>query len=181
MAANSRFAIAVHVLTSLAYRGAQGEAWTSSDKLAESVRTNPVVVRRVVAALGRAGLVESQAGRGGGARLARSPADVTLAAVYRAVTRAREDSDAPGAGPGAGDVLAHNPNPPNRACAVSCAMPDALAPVFAEVDAAVVDALARRTLADVLTHVPTGVAPRAGGSARARSRRRPAAISSRVP
>ncbi len=159
MAANSRFAVAVHVLTSLAYRGGRGEAWTSSTQLAESVRTNPVVVRRVVAALGRAGLVEAQAGRGGGARLARVPGEVSLAAVYRAVGA---EGEAAGGG-----VLAHNPNPPNRGCAVSCAMRGALTPVFAAVDDAVLDALGRRTLADVLAQVD---APRRAPAARHRDR-----------
>jgi Rrf2 family protein len=142
VAANSRFAVAVHALAALAYRGGRGEAWTSSDKLAESIRTNPVVVRRAVAALVRAGLVESQAGRGGGARLARAPEDIPLVAVHRAL-----EADA-----GRG-VLAHNPNPPNRRCPVSCAMRDALTPVFAAVDDAVGRALGRTTLADVVAQV----------------------------
>jgi Rrf2 family protein len=142
VAANSRFAVAVHALAALAYRGARGEAWTSSDKLAESIRTNPVVVRRAVAALARAGLVASQPGRGGGARLARAPEDIPLAAVHRAV----EAADG-------GGVLAHNPNPPNRRCAVSCAMRGALTPVFAAVDDAVAQALGRTTLADVVAQV----------------------------
>jgi Rrf2 family protein len=151
MAANSRFAVAVHVLTALAYRGARGEAWTSSEKLAESVRTNPVVVRRAVTALARAGLVEAQPGRGGGARLARRPAEVPLAAVYRAVA---------GGSAAADGVLAPNPNPPNRRCPVSCAVPRALAPVFAAVDDAVEQALGRTTLADVVAQVGSaGAAP----------------------
>jgi Rrf2 family protein len=149
MAANSRFAVAVHALTALAYRGARGEAWTSSEKLAESVRTNPVVVRRAVSALVRAGLVEAQPGRGGGARLARAPHEIPLAAVYRAV----ED--------GAG-VLGLNPNPPNPRCPVSCAVPRALSPVFAAVDRAVDDALGRTTLADVVAQV--GPAKRAAST-----------------
>ncbi len=158
MAANSRFAVAVHVLTALAYRGARGGVWTSSEKLAESIRTNPVVARRAVSALARAGLVEAQPGRGGGARLARDPADVTLAAVYRAVAGGSDSADgvlAPG-------VLAPNPNPPNRHCPVSCAVPRALAPVFAAVEDAVEQALGRTTLADVVAQVgPIGV-PAAG-------------------
>ena len=146
MAATSRFAVAVHALTAIAYRGARGEAWTTSEQIAESVGTNPVVVRRTLAALARVGLVESQTGRGGGTRLARAPEQISLAAVYRAV----EDGDG---------VLAHNPNPPNAGCAVSCAMRGALAPVFTAVDTAVDQALGRRTLADVLAQVPAPTRP----------------------
>jgi Rrf2 family protein len=141
MAATSRFAVAVHALTALAYRSARGEAWTTSETLAESVRTNPVVVRRALAALARAGLVESQTGRGGGTRLARAPEQISLAAVYHAV----EDGER---------VFAHNPNPPNASCAVSRTMHCALTPVFAAVDAAIDRALGERTLADVVAQVP---------------------------
>ena len=47
MAANSRFAVAVHAATTLAYRQARGAEYVSSEELAASVRTNPVVVRRI--------------------------------------------------------------------------------------------------------------------------------------
>jgi Rrf2 family protein len=159
MAANSRFAVAVHALTALAYRGVRGEAWTSSEKLAESIRTNPVVARRAVAALARAGLVEAQPGRGGGARLARAPGDIPLSAVYRAVEGLDRGL--------AHGVLAPNPNPPNRRCPVSCAVPRALGPVFAAVEDAVDQALGRTTLADVVAQVGPGGAPAAGEAATA--------------
>lgn len=144
--------MAVHVLTALAYRARAGDdAWVSSERLAESIQTNPVVVRRAMAALGRAGLVEAQAGRGGGARLARTATRIPLSAVYRAVE-------------GEDPVLAHNLNPPNARCPVSCAMRGVLTPVFAAVDAAVDDALGRVTLADLLARVepPRGAPVDAG-------------------
>lgn len=140
MAATSRFAVAVHALAALGYHARRDDGWMNSERLAESIQTNPVVVRRAIAALGRAGLVEAQTGRGGGARLARTPEQIPLSAVYRAV----EGDEA---------TLAHNPNPPHAACAVSCAMRGILTPVFTSVDAAVDDALGRVTLADVLAQV----------------------------
>ncbi|MDQ6926233.1 MAG: Rrf2 family transcriptional regulator [Candidatus Eremiobacteraeota bacterium] len=144
MAANSRFAVAVHAAAAIAYQGARGEGWVSSEQLAGSVRTNPVVVRRVVTALVRAGLLESQHGRGGGARLARRPEDLTLREIYHAVAGASDRGV---------DILAYNPNPANSACRVSCGMRDALAPVFTAVETAVDDALGRTTLADVLARL----------------------------
>ena len=57
MSGNSRFPVAVHVMAALAYR--DGEA-LPSPLLAESVKTNPVVIRRLVAQLRRAGLVEAR-------------------------------------------------------------------------------------------------------------------------
>ncbi|MBB4636867.1 Rrf2 family transcriptional regulator [Longimicrobium terrae] len=142
MAATTRFAIAVHAATALAHRAQrEGTAWVGSPALAESIGTNPVVVRRIVMSLAGAGLIESQPGRGGGSRLARPAKAITLADIYRAV----EGGNSP--------VLAHNPNPTNPGCAVSCSMHDALAPVFTEVDAAVESALDRTTLADVVARV----------------------------
>lgn len=74
--------MAVHVLAFLAWR--RGEAVTS-ERIAGSVNTNPVVVRRIMGALRNAGMVTVQPGVGGGAQLARDPAEITLREVYRSV------------------------------------------------------------------------------------------------
>ena len=79
---SSRVARAVHVLAFLARR--RGEAVTS-DTIAGSVNTNPVVVRRLMGSLRNAGLVQVQPGARGGAQLAREPQDITVLDVYRAV------------------------------------------------------------------------------------------------
>ena len=79
---SSRVAVAVHVLAYLAWR--RDEPGTS-ERIASSVNTNPVVVRRIVGALRNAGLVSVQPGVGGGAQLAREPDAITLLDVYRAV------------------------------------------------------------------------------------------------
>src|SRR5262245_20492413 len=82
MTTNVRFPVAVHILTSLAH---SPKEWLSSPMLAESVGTNPVVIRRLVGRLQRAGLVEAHAGKLGGVELARRPETITLLDVYRAV------------------------------------------------------------------------------------------------
>jgi Rrf2 family protein len=82
MATSSRFAVATHILTVLAVRGDEP---SSSNLIASSVGTNPVVIRRLLGMLGRAGLVRAQGGRGGGALLVSSPASITLYDVYHAV------------------------------------------------------------------------------------------------
>lgn len=121
----------------LAHRAARGEEWVSSTQLAASVRTNPVVVRRALIALARAGVIRTRGGRRGGASLARGMEVITLADIYRAVE-------------GGDGVLAPNPNPTNRICAVSSGMNRALTPIFVDVEEAVEQTLARVTLADVL-------------------------------
>jgi len=140
LVANSRFAVAVHAAATLAYRRTRGEEYVSSQELAASVRTNPVVIRRIVRALARAGVVATKEGKGGGARLARSPRRIPLLDIYRAV----EDD---------GTVLAFNPNPPNKSCPVSCGIKGALAPVFGAVQDAVAHVLGEATLADVLDRI----------------------------
>jgi DNA-binding IscR family transcriptional regulator len=68
---NSRFAVATHVLTSLALAAEDDPgARLTSDELAASINTSPVVVRRIIGRLQAAGLVVAQTGRGGGAALA---------------------------------------------------------------------------------------------------------------
>lgn len=74
--------MAVHVLAFLARR--RGEAVTS-DTIAGSVNTTPVVVRRLMGSLRNAGLVQVQPGARGGAQLAREPHDITVLDVYHAV------------------------------------------------------------------------------------------------
>jgi DNA-binding IscR family transcriptional regulator len=82
MRTSCRFAMAVHVLAVLAYQ--EGDHVTSR-RLAGSVNTNPVVVRRLLLALQRAGLVDTRKGAGFGSRLSRSPARINLAQIYQAV------------------------------------------------------------------------------------------------
>lgn len=82
MAANTRFAVAIHAMGMLAYGD---EMPVTSNFIAHSVNTNPVVVRRIMAQLTKHGLVEAKLGAGGGSRLTRSPESITLADIYLAL------------------------------------------------------------------------------------------------
>ena len=79
---NSRFAVAVHILTLIAR--SEGQPVTS-EYIAGSVNTNPSLVRRLLSQMTRAGLTTSQMGTGGGALLARPAGQISLRDVYRAV------------------------------------------------------------------------------------------------
>ena len=74
--------MALHIMGFLASR--RGEALTS-DVLAATYGTSPVVLRRVLAKLQKAGLVETRRGAKGGSVLARSPESINLRQVYEAV------------------------------------------------------------------------------------------------
>ena len=82
MAANTRFAVAIHAMGMLAFGD---KINVTSDDIAKSVRTNPVVVRRLLAQLTRQGLVAVKLGAGGGARLTRPPEQITLSDIYLAL------------------------------------------------------------------------------------------------
>jgi Rrf2 family protein len=140
--ASCRFAFAVHILAMLAYKGG---VEVTSDLLARSINTNPVVVRRLLCDLRRAGLIVTIKGAGGGAKLSRAPRGITLAEVYQAV------SGSP--------AFSQHRHPPNPRCPVGRRIQEVLGEVFTSAQTALEEALARRTLADVLetvTEVRTG-------------------------
>src|SRR5438132_3114866 len=87
VAANSRMTVAVHALAWMALAQRQGHAVLTSDQVAASVNTNPVIIRRSLGDLRRAGLVIVRHGTGAGWSLARTPAEISLLDVYDAVER----------------------------------------------------------------------------------------------
>ncbi len=77
----TRYPVALHILLLLADGS---EADTTSGRMARSIGTNPVVVRRIAGLLVRGGLMVVQRGPGGAA-LARPADAITLAEVWQAV------------------------------------------------------------------------------------------------
>jgi DNA-binding IscR family transcriptional regulator len=129
---SSRFALSVHILAALTR---WPEEPLTSDFLAGSIGTNPVVVRRLLGNLRQAGLIEVTSGPKGGARL-RLPAErIDLGTVYRAVEL--------------GEVLALHRHPPNPACPVGRGIGPVLGAIFGEAERAMEQTLAKTTLADI--------------------------------
>ena len=133
MSMNSRFAVAVHVLSLMAW---SDEEPLKSEQVAESVNTNAVVIRRIVADLAQAGLVSSQTGSLGGSRLATDPAKTTLLDVYQALEY--------------GGVFSLHRQPPSRDCPVGVNIETVLGEVLQEVDSAVEQVLKNITIKDVV-------------------------------
>ncbi|BBI35539.1 Rrf2 family transcriptional regulator [Cohnella abietis] len=77
---SSRFSIAVHILSLIATSSKD----CTGDYIAGSVNTNPVIIRRIMGMLKKAGLVDIRPGVGG-ASLLRDRDQITLLDVYRAV------------------------------------------------------------------------------------------------
>lgn len=134
MAANSRFSMAVHLLTLLANAGEEN---LKSDYMACSVNTNPVVVRRLLCALGSAKFVSSQTGASGGSKLMRKPDEISLVDVFRAVETG-------------GTSFALHRKRPSARCYVGKHIEAVLENLQDEVDNAVAAALGKYTLKDVM-------------------------------
>ncbi|MBI6872467.1 Rrf2 family transcriptional regulator [Clostridium aciditolerans] len=77
---SSRFSIAVHILILSAITDKN----CTSEFIASSVNTNPVLIRRIIGFLKKSDLVNVQAGTGG-TFLQKAPSEITLLDVYNAV------------------------------------------------------------------------------------------------
>jgi Rrf2 family protein len=129
---NSRFAVAIHTLVLLAAKAGKP---TSSDYIAGSVGTNPVLIRRLMGELRAAGIVDSRAGATGGFVLAKPVERIGLDEIYRAV------EDAP--------LFARHENA-NPACPIGRAVGPLLDRVLGQAEGAMLQSLKRTTLADLL-------------------------------
>ncbi|PGL71555.1 Rrf2 family transcriptional regulator [Bacillus sp. AFS055030] len=81
MKISSRFTVAVHILSLVTI---ENSSLCTSEWIAGSVNTNPVVIRRVMGKLKNAGLIQVRRGTGG-ATLHKPLNEITLLDVYRAV------------------------------------------------------------------------------------------------
>jgi Rrf2 family protein len=82
MAANLRFSTGIEALALMA---TEPERYHTSQSLATALSTNAVVVRRILSALSRAGLVTSAKGPSGGSHLNKTAKQITLRDIYRAL------------------------------------------------------------------------------------------------
>src|SRR5579859_1540884 len=136
MAVNTQFSIAVHILAGLACHG--GREATSSH-LAMSVNTSPSFVRRILAKLSRAGLVETATGKAGACWLARDAKNISLLDIYRAV-------DAPKA-------FSIHHYTEQKACPVSCHIKAALDRALDKTQKAMETSLDDITLEQIVSQV----------------------------
>jgi len=128
--------IAVHALAWMALAQRQGRAVLTSSQVAASVNTNPVIIRRCLGELRRAGLVRVRHGAGAGWSLARAPEQITLLEVYDAV------------GPEPPFGMHHTE--PNLECPVGQGIRPALSRVYGEIEQALRRELTSVSVAGVL-------------------------------
>ncbi|GAA2331990.1 Rrf2 family transcriptional regulator [Streptomyces cuspidosporus] len=133
---SSRSAVAIHALAMLAHR--RGGSLTSAE-IADSLDSNPVLVRRILGRLRDAHLVRSTEGRGGGWSLARNPRDITLYDAYAAVEGGR--------------IFSRHTRPPSGACEVGRNIGDLLDAEFQNAERALEQQLGRTTIAGLLQRI----------------------------
>jgi Rrf2 family protein len=127
--------MAVHILAFLEHFKTQR---VTSDFIAGSVGTNPVVIRRILGLLKAAGLVTSQQGSEGGFALGKRPRDISLLEVYQAVKAAE-----------AGHLFSLHEHP-HPECPVGGVIQGVLEHEFLDVQAAMEMALQDITLATIM-------------------------------
>lgn len=130
MKISSRFSVAVHVLTLLAI---SPTSHNTSEWIAGSVNTNPVIIRNVLGKLKKAGLVNVRSGIGG-AYLNKALSDITLFDVYQAVEVVRKEN------------LFHLHENPNPKCPVGANIQGVLQQILLQAQFALEDVLAKVTL-----------------------------------
>jgi Rrf2 family protein len=132
MASSTRFAVGVHLLTTLAAN--PGKVLRSED-VADSAKTNPVVVRRLFSLMTTAGLIRARLGPGGGFELARPASDITLRDVFAALE--------------SGDLFTEHRSLPSSSCPVGAHILPVLRPATAPAVEALEEELSRTTIADL--------------------------------
>ncbi|WP_138751982.1 Rrf2 family transcriptional regulator [Paenibacillus sinopodophylli] len=134
---NNRFAVAVHIMTLL--ESDKGTRITS-DYIAGSVNTNPVVIRRIMGLLNKAGLVATSAGIAG-AVITRPVNEITLYDIYMAVHNNGQD-----------ELFAIHEKP-NPDCPVGRNIQSSLETAFTEAQRAMEEKLAGITLEQITADV----------------------------
>ena len=137
MQISGRFAVAVHILTCIDYF--QDSQNVTSEFVASSVNTNPVIIRQIISRLKAAGLVDVSRGKNG-MKLSRPPQNITLYDVYVAVESVK------------GKLFRFHPNP-NPKCPVGKNIHHALGEFLDEIQQSFEENLKAVKLSDIISRI----------------------------
>ena len=139
---DTKVSVAVHVLILIS----ESPAPINSDQMAESVGTNASYIRRILALLKKAAIVDGHRGISGYS-LTVAPEQLTLLQIYQAVT---EETNV--------HLLDIHQNP-NDQCVVGRHIQPVLTGVFADTEAVFARSLAGKTLADCIAGIRKRLEP----------------------
>jgi DNA-binding IscR family transcriptional regulator len=115
-------------------------ACTNSEMIAESVNTNPVVIRRILSKLRDADLVVSKSGPNGGSEIAKHPSKIKLSEIYEAV----EES---------GALFHTHYAVPNHNCLVGGHIQESLKDTIEQAEESVIKALSKKSLLQIANDI----------------------------
>ena len=133
---DTKFSAAVHILILIS----ESSTPTTSEQMAASVGANASYIRKILALLKRAGIIDGRRGVSGHT-LTAPPEKISLLAVYQAVTEQAEIS-----------LLDMHQNPSDR-CIVGRHIRPVLADMFADAAQAFAHSLSSKTLADCIDNI----------------------------
>ena len=133
---DTKFSVALHILTMIS----ESKEVLSSQALAESVGTNASYIRKVIALLKNAGLIQSQQGKAG-YELSKKPKDISLLDLYFATQEVSHIQ------------LFQQHQHANRACPVGKHIAGAVSPIFASVEKQLEEDLAQQSLDNVIENL----------------------------
>ncbi|MBQ8983287.1 MAG: Rrf2 family transcriptional regulator [Lachnospiraceae bacterium] len=134
MQISSRFTVALHIFSCV--DTFKDEYKVTSDFLASSINTNPVIIRRILGQLKNAGLIEVARGTGG-VTPTRPLAEITFYDVYKAVDPIEDDE------------LFHFHENPNPECPVGRNIHNLLNEKLESIQRAMEDEMRRYTIEDL--------------------------------
>lgn len=132
-----KFSVAIHILVMLATSSES----LNSEKLAQSVGTNPSYIRKILALLKKKNLVESHRGKSG-IKLTKQPEEISLLTIYEAVEEQK---------PTFFQIHQH----PNPQCPVGKNIKETVFPIESKLEKQIAESLASENLADVIERLKT--------------------------
>lgn len=134
---NTKLSVAIHILAMIA---TNSDTPITSDFIAGSVNTNPVVIRRISGQLKKAGLISAHVGKAS-FTLEKEPEEITILMVYQAV----QTHD---------DLFSIHDNP-NPHCWIGKNIQSTLDKTFQRAQRALEQELNNQTLADLIKNLST--------------------------
>lgn len=138
-ALNSDFCVAVHGLVYLKHKGSV----IPSEELASNICTNPARVRKVMARLKKAGLVETKEGKVGGYSRVEKAGDITLYTIAEALSIRFVDASWR-----SGDS--------DMSCLIASGMAEVMNGIYLELDGLCLDKLKQITVGEIETQLFSG-------------------------